>query len=126
VLEAIRSMRDRLNIVAVERMQAEIDKLLVGDHPAKGLSLLVDTGLADIFLPELPALQLEQDPVHQHKDVLRHTYAVVERCEPDLILRLAGLLHDIGTPKTRQITAGGLSFHHDEIAGARMAKERLA
>ena len=125
VLEAIRSMRDRLDIVAVERMQAEIDKLLVGDHPAKGLSLLVDTGLADIFLPELPALQLEQDPVHQHKDVLRHTYAVVERCEPDLILRLAGLLHDIGKPKTRQITPGGVSFHHHEIVGARMAKERL-
>ena len=82
VLEGIHSMRDRLDIVAVERMQAEIDKLLVGDHPAKGLSLLVDTGLADVFLPELPALQLEQDPIQQHKDVLRHTYAVVERCEP--------------------------------------------
>jgi poly(A) polymerase len=125
VLEGIRSMRDRLDIVAVERMQVEIDKLLVGDHPAKGLSLLVDTGLADIFLPELSALQLEQDPIHQHKDVLRHTYAVVERCEPDLVLRLAGLLHDIGKPKTRQITPEGVSFHHHEIVGARMARERL-
>jgi hypothetical protein len=86
---------------------AEIDKLLVAEHPAKGLSLLVETGLADLFLPELPALQLEQDPVHQHKDVLRHTYAVVERCEADLVLRLAGLLHDIGKPKTRQITPEG-------------------
>ena len=125
VLEGIRSMRDRLDIVAVERMQVEIDKLLVSDHPAKGLSLLVDTGLAEIFLPELPALRLEQDPIHQHKDVLRHTYAVVERCEPDLVLRLAGLLHDIGKPKTRQITPEGVGFHHHEIVGARMARERL-
>ena len=70
---------------------------------AVGLGLLVDTGLTDLFLPELPALRLEQDPVHQHKDVLAHTYAVVERCEPDLVLRLAGLLHDIGKPATRQI-----------------------
>ena len=69
--------------------------------------LLVETGLADLFLPELPALRLEQDPVHQHKDVLRHTYAVVERCEADLVLRLAALLHDIGKPKTRQITPEG-------------------
>src|SRR5438046_1786311 len=122
----IRTIRDRLEIVAVERMQAEIDKLLVAEHPAKGLSLLVDTGLADLFLPELPALQLEQDPVHQHKDVLRHTYAVVERCEPDLVLRLAGLLHDIGKPKTRQISPDGVSFHHHEVVGARMARERLA
>ncbi|TMK36787.1 MAG: CCA tRNA nucleotidyltransferase [Actinobacteria bacterium] len=125
VIEGIRAMRDRLDIVAVERMQAEIDKLLVAEHPAKGLSLLVDTGLADVFLPELPALRLEQDPVHQHKDVLRHTYAVVERCEPDLVLRLAGLLHDIGKPKTRQVTPEGVSFHHHEIVGARMARERL-
>src|SRR5439155_19156606 len=126
VIEGIRAMRDRLDIVAVKRMQAEIDKLLVAEHPAKGLSLLVDTGLADVFLPELPALRLEQDPVHQHKDVLRHTYAVVERCEPDLVLRLAGLLHDIGKPKTRQVTPEGGSFHHHEIVGARMARERLA
>src|SRR5206468_8757610 len=77
------------------------------------------------FLPELPAIRLEQDPIHQHKDVLRHTYAVVERCEPDLVLRLAGLLHDIGKPKTRQITPEGVRFHHHEIVGARMARERL-
>ena len=125
ILGGIRSMRDRLDVVAVERMRTEIDKLLVAEHPAKGLSVLVETGLADIFLPELPALQLEQDPVHQHKDVLRHTYAVVERCEADLVLRLAGLLHDIGKPKTRQITPEGVSFHHHEIVGARMARERL-
>jgi len=126
VLEAIRGMRDRLEIVSAERIRGELDKLLVAERPAKGLEVLVETGLADVFLPELPALRLEQDPVHQHKDVLRHTYAVVERCEPDLVLRLAGLLHDIGKPKTRQIGPDGVSFHHHEVVGARMARDRLA
>jgi poly(A) polymerase len=85
----------------------------------------VQSGLADIFLPELPALRLEQDPVHRHKDVLRHTLAVVKRCEPDLVLRLAALLHDVGKPKTRQITPEGVQFHHHEVVGARIAEERL-
>ena len=126
VLEAIRGMRDRIEIVSAERIRAELDKLLVAARPGKGLEVLVETGLADVFLPELPSLRLEQDPVHQHKDVLRHTYAVVERCEPDLVLRLAGLLHDIGKPKTRQIGPDGVSFHHHEVVGARMARDRLA
>jgi poly(A) polymerase len=78
-----------------------------------------------MFLPELAALELEQDPVHQHKDVLRHTYAVVERCERDEVLRLAALLHDIGKPATRQITPEGVQFHHHEVVGARMAEKRL-
>jgi poly(A) polymerase len=125
VVEAIGDMRGRLEIVAAERIQAELDKLLVAPNAAKGLAVLVDSGLADEFLPELPALRLEQDPVHHHKDVLGHTYAVVERCEPDLVLRLAGLLHDIGKPKTRQIGPEGISFHHHEVVGARMARERL-
>jgi poly(A) polymerase len=125
VVDAIGNMRERLEIVAAERIQAELDKLLVAPNAAKGLEVLVDSGLADEFLPELPALRLEQDPVHQHKDVLRHTYAVVERCEPDLVLRLAGLFHDIGKPKTRQIGPDGISFHHHEVVGARMARERL-
>jgi poly(A) polymerase len=125
VLSAIASMSERLRIVAAERIQAELDKLLVAPQPSKGLAVLVDTGLAEEFLPELPALRLEQDPVHQHKDVLRHTYAVVERCEPDLVLRLAGLLHDIGKPRTRQIGPDGVSFHHHEVEGARMARGRL-
>jgi len=125
VTAAIRAMRDRLEIVSAERMRDEIDKLLVAEHPSKGLALLMDTGLAELFLPEVPALQLEQDPVQRHKDVLRHTYAVIERCEPDLVLRLAALLHDIGKPRTRQITPEGVSFHHHEVVGARMARERL-
>jgi poly(A) polymerase len=125
VVEAITRMRGRLEIVSAERIQEELNKLLVGERPSRGLELLVETGLADEFLPELLALELEQDPVHQHKDVLRHTYAVVERCEPDLELRLAALLHDIGKPKTRQITPEGVQFHHHEVVGARMAEERL-
>jgi poly(A) polymerase len=125
VVEAISQMRDRLGIVSAERIQEELNKLLVGAHPGMGLELLVQTGLAEGFLPELPALELEQDPVHQHKDVLRHTYAVVERCEPDLELRLAALLHDIGKPMTRQITPDGVQFHHHEVVGARMAEDRL-
>ena len=125
VVDAMRAMRERLEIVSAERMRDELDKLLVSEHAAVGLALLVDTGLADLFLPELPALRLEQDPVHQHKDVLAHTYAVVERCEPDLVLRLAGLLHDIGKPATRQITPDGVTFHHHEMKGARMARARL-
>ena len=107
VLEAMRAMGDRLEIVSAERIRDELDKLLVADHAPAGLELLVETGLADRFLPEMPALRLEQDPVHHHKDVLRHTYAVVERCEPDAVLRLAALLHDIGKPATRKITLRG-------------------
>jgi poly(A) polymerase len=125
VVEAMRAMTDRLDIVSAERMRDELDKLLVGEHVGAGLSLLVDTGLADRFVPEVPALRLEQDPVHHHKDVLAHTYAVVERCEPDLVLRLAGLLHDIGKPATRRITPEGVTFHHHEMEGARMARARL-
>jgi poly(A) polymerase len=125
VLKAIDRMRDRFEIVSAERIRDELSKLLLGDHVDRGLELLVRTGLADVFLPELPALQLEQDPVHRHKDVLRHTLAVVKRCEPDLVLRLAALLHDVGKPKTRQITPEGVQFHHHEVVGARIAEERL-
>src|SRR5690606_9330515 len=85
----------------------------------------VDTGIADIVLPELPAMRLEQDPIHRHKDVLAHTIAVVSKTRPNLLVRMAALLHDIGKPKTRSIGDKGVSFHHHEVVGARMAKERL-
>ena len=125
VVRAIERMRDRLRIVSAERIRDELSKLLVGAHADRALDLLVQTGLAEVFLPELPALQLEQDPVHRHKDVLRHTFAVVMRCEPDLVLRLAALLHDVGKPKTRRINPEGVQFHHHEVVGARMAEARL-
>jgi poly(A) polymerase len=125
VVRAMRDMRDRIEIVSSERIRDELDKLLVAPTPSRGLELVVETGLAEAILPELPAMRLEQDPVHKHKDVLRHTYAVVERCEPDAVLRLAALLHDVGKPRTRQITEEGVQFHHHEVVGARIARERL-
>ncbi len=125
VVEAIAALRHRLEIVSAERIHDELDKLLVSENPEAGLAVLVDTGLADGFIPEVPALSLEQDPVHHHKDVLHHTYAVVAGTEPRLRLRLAALLHDIGKPATRQITDDGVTFHHHEVVGARMARERL-
>ena len=125
VVDAIARMRDRLSIVSAERIRDELDKLLVAEDARAGFELLVRTGLADRFLPELSALQMEQDPVHRHKDVLRHTFAVVMRCEPDPVLRLAALLHDVGKPSTRRVGPDGVSFHHHEVVGSRMAEERL-
>ena len=125
VIEAIGRMHDRLQIVSAERIAEELVKLLTGPRAGAGLALMVDAGLADEFLPELPALKLEQDAVHRHKDVLTHTYAVVEGCEADPTLRLAALLHDVGKPKTREITPEGVQFHHHEVVGARMAQARL-
>jgi poly(A) polymerase len=126
VVTAMGQMRERLSIVSAERIRAELDKLLVAPVPSLGLDLIVETGLADLFLPELPALALEQDPVHKHKDVLRHTYAVVENTDAsDRVLRIAALLHDIGKPRTREITPEGVQFHHHEVVGARMAADRM-
>jgi poly(A) polymerase len=125
LVDAVKAMRGRLSIVSAERIRDELDKLLVVERPGAGLWFLVDTGLAEEFLPELPALALEQDPVHRHKDVLAHTIAVVERAGADKVLRLAALLHDIGKPRTRAFGPEGVSFHHHEVVGARMAEERM-
>jgi poly(A) polymerase len=125
VIEAMRRMASRLEIVSAERIRDELSRLLVAPQPGLGLDLAVDTGLAELFLPELPALKVEQDPVHRHKDILKHTLVVVENCEPDLVLRLAALLHDIGKPGTKKITDEGVQFHHHEVVGARMAEVRL-
>jgi poly(A) polymerase len=123
---AVTALRARLDIVSDERVRDELDKLIVVDQPSEGLWWLVKTGLAEEFLPELPALALEQDPIHRHKDVLAHTLAVVEKCQPDRILRLAALFHDVGKPKTRSFAPGGLvSFHHHEVVGARMTRDRM-
>ena len=132
VVEAMRAQRERLKIVSAERIRDELLKIIAAEHPAEGLDLAVSTGLADDFLPELPALRLEQDPIHRHKDVYRHSLAVMENLVharanggPDVYLRLAGLLHDIGKPATRRYGQDGVSFHHHEVVGARMAEERL-
>jgi poly(A) polymerase len=125
LVDAVLSMRDRLEIVAAERIRDELDKLLVVDDPSAGLWFLVDTGLADLFLPELSAMRLEQDPIHRHKDVLAHSIAVTANTRPERVVRLAALLHDIGKPRTRAIGPNGVSFHHHEVVGARMARKRM-
>jgi poly(A) polymerase len=122
---AVTAMSGRLAIVSAERIRDELDKLLVLPAPAAGLWFLVSTGLAAEFLPELPALALEQDPIHRHKDVLAHTIAVVEKTRPDKVLRLAALFHDVGKPRTRSVGPDGVSFHHHDVVGARMTRERM-
>jgi poly(A) polymerase len=126
LVAAVVALHDRLEIVSAERLRDELDKLILTERPGLGLWFLVDTGLAAEFLPELPALRVSQDPAHRHKDVLAHTVAVVERARPHRVLRLAALFHDVGKPKTRSFGPGGrVSFHHHEVVGARMARERL-
>ncbi len=125
LVTAVRQLSGRLSIVSAERIRAELDKLLVTADPSPGLWFLVDTGLASHFLPELPAMALEQDPIHRHKDVLAHTIAVVAKTKPERIVRMAALLHDIAKPKTRSIGPNGVSFHHHDVVGARMARDRL-
>jgi poly(A) polymerase len=125
LLEAVRSMAERLSIVSSERIRDELDRLMLLPVPSKGLWFVVRTGLAEHFLPELPGLEVEQDPIHQHKDVLAHTLAVVDKTSPDRLLRLAALFHDVGKPKTRAIGDQGVSFHHHEVVGARMTRTRM-
>jgi poly(A) polymerase len=122
---AIRTMAERLSIVSVERIRDELDKLMCLSSPGDGLWFIVSTGLAARFLPELPGLALEQDPIHRHKDVLAHTIAVVAKTRPDRILRLAALFHDVGKPRTRAIGPNGVSFHHHDVVGARMTRTRM-
>ncbi|MDX6354247.1 MAG: poly(A) polymerase, partial [Streptomyces sp.] len=132
VVAAMTEMADRIGIVSAERVRDELNKLILSDHPRKGLRLLVDTGLADRVLPELSALRLERDEHFRHKDVYEHTLTVLEQAidletdGPDLILRLSALLHDIGKPKTRRFESDGrVSFHHHEMVGAKMTKTRM-
>lgn len=133
--EAMKSMASRIEIISAERIQQELIKLMLGKFPRKGLTALVDSGLAEIVLPELPALKLEVDEHHHHKDVYEHTLTVVEQSidyekdyglEPDFVLRFAALLHDCGKPKTRRLEpGGGVSFHQHDLVGARLAKKRM-
>jgi poly(A) polymerase len=131
--KAVVDMAERMSIVSMERVRAELDKLMVADKPSAGLWFLIDTGLVDQFFPEIRGMRLEQDPIHRHKDVLTHTLAVVENVRPDAhptfdfrLTRLAALFHDIGKPKTRGYKNGkGVTFHHHEVVGARMTRDRM-
>jgi poly(A) polymerase len=134
IIAAIKEMAARIEIISAERIRDEFVKLIMSENPRAGLTLLVETGLAEYVLPEIPKLKLEIDEHHHHKDVYEHTLKVLEQAialedrlgGPNLVIRLAALLHDIGKPKTRElIEGGGVSFHHHEVVGARMAKERL-
>ena len=134
VLVAMKEMASRLSIISAERIRDELSKILMSQNPRLGITILVDTGLAEIVLPEIPKLRLEVDEHHHHKDVYEHSITVLEQAiehedrlgGPNLVIRLAALLHDIGKPKTRNlIEGGGVSFHHHEVVGARLAKKRL-
>jgi poly(A) polymerase len=136
VVAAMSEMAEQIERITRERVQAELSKLITGTYPRRGIELLVDTGLAERILPEVPAMRLEIDEHHQHKDVYQHSLVVLEQAidleqaetpgKPDLVLRLAALLHDIGKPRTRRFEdGGGVSFHHHEVVGAKMVRKRM-
>jgi poly(A) polymerase len=131
LVRAVKAMNERLQIVSAERVRDEFDRMMTTDAPTLGLRFAVEFGLADRFLPELSALSLEQDPIHRHKDVLTHTFAVVENVRREMpgdfrIVRLAALYHDIGKPRTRKVLPGkGMTFYHHEVVGAKMTRKRM-
>jgi poly(A) polymerase len=137
VVEAMTEMAGEIQRITVERVQAELTKLITGAHPRMGIELMVETGLAEYVLPEVPGMRLAIDEHHQHKDVYQHSLTVLDQAielekrddpeaGPDLVLRLAALLHDIGKPATRRFEdGGGVSFHHHEVVGAKMVRKRL-
>ena len=125
LVSAIHTMADRLEIVSRERIRDELDKLMVVPDPSAGLWFLVDHGISAMVLPELAEMRVAQDPIHRHKDVLTHTIAVAAKTSPNLVVRLAALFHDVGKPKTRSIGSSGVSFHHHEVVGARMTRDRM-
>ena len=134
VVEAMKAMADRIGIVSAERVRDELVKLLLAPDPVRGLRLLVETGLADHVLPELPALALERDEHHRHKDVYEHTLTVLEQSieledrlgGPDLVSRLAALMHDVGKPRTRRFGDDGtVTFHHHDVVGSKLTRRRM-
>ncbi len=138
VRTAMTQMAGRLQIVSAERIQAELVKLICGAHPRAGVDVMVETGLADIVLPEVPALKLTDDEHHRHKDVYQHSLQVMEQAAqletgpegpvpgPDFVLRFAALMHDVGKPKTRRFEpGGGVSFRHHDVVGAKLTRKRM-
>jgi poly(A) polymerase len=136
VVDAMRSMAERIEIVSAERIRDELIKLVIAPEPRRGLTLLVDTGLAHHVLPELPALRLERDEHHRHKDVYEHSLTVMDQAialedrlpdgSPDFVVRFAALMHDIGKPKTRRFGSDGtVTFHHHDVVGAKLTEKRL-
>ncbi|WP_308798034.1 CCA tRNA nucleotidyltransferase [Agromyces silvae] len=135
--EAMSALAAEIDRISAERVRDELSKLLLADSPVRGIRLLVDSGLADRVLPEVPALRLERDEHHRHKDVYEHSLTVLEQAidyektrgvldSPDLVMRLGALLHDIGKPATRRLEPGGaVTFHHHDVIGAKLAKKRL-
>jgi len=136
VVAAMTSMAARIEIISAERVRDELVKLVTAPYPRLGLSLLVETGLADLVLPELPALKLERDEHHRHKDVYEHTLTVLEQAidleprlpggGPDFVARFAALMHDVGKPRTRRfLDDGTVTFHHHDVVGAKMTRHRM-
>lgn len=137
-VRAMEEMTRRLEIVSAERIRDELVKLLLGEHAERGIDLMVNTGLAELVIPEVSALRLEADEHHRHKDVYEHSLTVLRQAAeleggpddavpgPDLVLRLAALMHDIGKPATRRFEAGGaVSFRHHDVVGSKLARKRL-
>ena len=134
VVEAMTEMAGRIEIISAERVRDELVKLICAPYPRKGLSLLVETGLAQLVLPELPALALERDEHHRHKDVYEHTLTVLEQTidqedrlgGPDFVARFAALMHDVGKPRTRKfVDDGTVTFHHHDVVGAKITRKRM-
>ncbi len=133
VVAAMKDMAEQITRITAERIGAEMNRLILADHPEKGIDLLVETGLAAFVIPEIPAMLMTQDEHRQHKDVYRHSLTVLRQAmdqeapgEPDLVLRWAALLHDCGKPDTRAFTeSGAVTFHQHEVVGAKLARKRL-
>src|SRR6185295_9028594 len=136
VVRAMREMSDRISIVSAERVRDELVKLICAPYPRLGLTLLVETGLAERVLPELPALALERDEHHRHKDVYQHSLTVLEQSidlesrlpggGPDFVSRFAALMHDVGKPRTRRfLDDGTVTFHHHDVVGAKLTRKRM-
>ncbi|MXX64324.1 MAG: CCA tRNA nucleotidyltransferase [Acidimicrobiia bacterium] len=124
-LEAVTRLKKRLGTISQERIRDEFSKLVVAENPVPALLAVIESGLSAEFIPEIDGLAMIEDPFHRHKDVLAHSLAVLAKTEPDLVLRLAALFHDVGKPATRRFEGSKVTFYHHEVIGARMTRRRL-